>query len=84
MTGFRDAQTCPVWYAKLAWVGTAAHAHACREGGCLRECHGTPSGVLMDAVHLVAGGVAKRQRYDHAQAMKRLQRPPKSPPDSHR
>ncbi len=70
LTGFRDAQTCPLWYARLPWVRRATEAWEWREKGCLDAIESPLTGAMRDAINAVRDGVNARQAYDLEQSRK--------------
>ena len=63
VTGFRDARTCPLFYARLPHVGRVVRARNWREHGCLRDVEPV-TGPLVAALDVLDAAVAERHEAD--------------------
>lgn len=83
LTGAEELQTCPLFYARLDWVGDVVRLRRWFQKGQLHLRNPYPSGVLVDAIDCVEDSVAMREAWEleriQAQADSAQTRPPGTP-----
>jgi len=64
LTGARGMTTCPLWYARLPWVGEACRERKWAERGLLAQRVGEAAPAYMDAIDCIDASVNARMADD--------------------
>ena len=80
LTGAEGLETCPMYYARLEWVGDVVRLRRWFQKGQLhlREPH--PPAALVDAIDCLEDSVAMREAWEVERAMRDNPRGPAPPP----
>lgn len=75
LTGVGGLKTCPRWYTQQQAIATACAARQWAERGLLRERYGEPSLALMQAVEVLDGAIAAKDRAERKERERKAKLP---------